>query len=564
MKTLLIILVAFSFTNYISAQENVDETKKIATYCKVWGFLKYYHPSVAKGQFDWDNEFRQQVKSLYNLNSKEEISSFYLDWIHRLGEVKKCRASENQITDSLTVNLDLSFITDTSMFNSDLLALFKHIQNNRNTSKNYYVKQTPFIGNAYFNHEKTYTDSVYPSAELRLLGLSRYWNIINYFFSYKYKTDENWNDVLLEMIPKFRNAQDTISYHLAMLELTAKINDSHAEFFTKYTSQYFGLKWAPFIFKIIDTVAIVTSFYDDSLCRKDDIRLGDVFLKVNNSSIHDIITQKLKYIGSSNYSAGLRNLYYVIFNGQSDSSLVVYERNGVVSHKYIHRYYFPNFKVNRKTESKSNTYRIINDSIAYVNIEHLYNNQISAMMRNLKNTCAIIFDIRGYPNWTVYSLAEFLNEKRKPFAKFTLPNINYPGVYYYTKPTYCGKQNKNYYKGKVIILMNERTQSQAEFTIMALQTAPKAVTVGSQTAGADGDISIITFPGGYKTYMSGIGVYYPDGQETQRIGIRPDVEVKPTIEGLRLDKDEVLEKAIEVAGKKSSDSLQYFFGSPLG
>jgi C-terminal processing protease CtpA/Prc len=44
--------------------------------------------------------------------------------------------------------------------------------------------------------------------------------------------------------------------------------------------------------------------------------------------------------------------------------------------------------------------------------------------------------------------------------------------------------------------------------------------------------------------ISGIGVYYPDGKETQRIGIIPDVEVKPTIEGIKNERDEVLEKAV--------------------
>jgi C-terminal processing protease CtpA/Prc len=49
--------------------------------------------------------------------------------------------------------------------------------------------------------------------------------------------------------------------------------------------------------------------------------------------------------------------------------------------------------------------------------------------------------------------------------------------------------------------------------------------------------------------ISGIGVYYPDGRETQRIGIVPDIEVKPTIEGIKNGKDEVLEKAIEFIRK---------------
>ena len=45
--------------------------------------------------------------------------------------------------------------------------------------------------------------------------------------------------------------------------------------------------------------------------------------------------------------------------------------------------------------------------------------------------------------------------------------------------------------------------------------------------------------------ISGIGVYYPDGEETQRIGIVPDIEVKPTVEGIRTGRDELLERAIE-------------------
>ena len=46
--------------------------------------------------------------------------------------------------------------------------------------------------------------------------------------------------------------------------------------------------------------------------------------------------------------------------------------------------------------------------------------------------------------------------------------------------------------------------------------------------------------------ISDIGVYNPDGTETQRIGIIPDIEIKPTIKGIRAGKDELVEKAIEL------------------
>ncbi len=70
--------------------------------------------------------------------------------------------------------------------------------------------------------------------------------------------------------------------------------------------------------------------------------------------------------------------------------------------------------------------------------------------------------------------------------------------------------------------------------------------VGSTTAGADGDISHIALPGNLSTAFSGIGVFYPDKRPTQRIGIIPDVVVRPTLAGIRADRDEVLEKALRL------------------
>ena len=71
-----------------------------------------------------------------------------------------------------------------------------------------------------------------------------------------------------------------------------------------------------------------------------------------------------------------------------------------------------------------------------------------------------------------------------------------------------------------------------------------AIIVGSTTAGADGNVSQIPLPGGLSTMISGIGVFYPDHRPTQRIGIVPDVEAKPTLAGIRAGRDEVLETAI--------------------
>jgi C-terminal processing protease CtpA/Prc len=63
-------------------------------------------------------------------------------------------------------------------------------------------------------------------------------------------------------------------------------------------------------------------------------------------------------------------------------------------------------------------------------------------------------------------------------------------------------------------------------------------------------ISSDNLPGQIITYFSGIGIYFSNGKPAQKVGILPDIEVHPTIKGIREGRDEVLEKAIEIINKK--------------
>jgi C-terminal processing protease CtpA/Prc len=98
-----------------------------------------------------------------------------------------------------------------------------------------------------------------------------------------------------------------------------------------------------------------------------------------------------------------------------------------------------------------------------------------------------------------------------------------------------------------VILVDEASVSQSEYTAMAFRAVPNAVVVGGTTAGADGNVSHIPLPGGLSATMSGIGVFYPDRAPTQQIGIVPDLVVHPTITGIREGRDEVLEAAVRQA-----------------
>ncbi|MBK8627976.1 MAG: hypothetical protein IPN86_21180 [Saprospiraceae bacterium] len=169
----------------------------------------------------------------------------------------------------------------------------------------------------------------------------------------------------------------------------------------------------------------------------------------------------------------------------------------------------------------------------------------------LKKVKSVIVDVRNYPDITaMYSLLPYFQTTKKPFAVFTHRNINNPGEFYWTQNVRMYGIKKPF-SGNLLVLQNEITQSLGEYTVMAFKATGNATVIGSQTAGADGRIAYIFLPGGLKTSISGRGVYYPDKTETQRIGIVPDIEVKPTIKGIQEGRDELIEKAIEMIEKIS-------------
>ena len=59
------------------------------------------------------------------------------------------------------------------------------------------------------------------------------------------------------------------------------------------------------------------------------------------------------------------------------------------------------------------------------------------------------------------------------FVKFTSADLNYIGDFYFGEKVSIGIKNKEYYKGKVVVLVNEFTQSSSEYIAMGLKAHPK-------------------------------------------------------------------------------------------
>ena len=100
------------------------------------------------------------------------------------------------------------------------------------------------------------------------------------------------------------------------------------------------------------------------------------------------------------------------------------------------------------------------------------------------------------------------------------------------------------YRGRTVMLIDDRAVSQSEHTGLFFEVANGSLFVGSPSAGANGDVTRTTVPGGITVGFTGHDVRHADGRQLQRVGLQPDVPVEPTIAGLRAGRDEVLERAL--------------------
>ena len=550
-----LLFLTFLFLGVIRAEaQSRVQIERLATLGKIWGFLKYYHSGVATGPVRWDSvllvavprardartsaEYRAVVQSLLDVAGPVLACPYSGDG--HAGNAARCRTVS---PDSMRINLDLRWLQDTTILGERIARQLARVRENPHRGSGHYVS---FRTTAKFDADTALQTPEYPPEGQRLLALFRFWNAARYYFPYMYVNGGDWNVVLPEFIPRMVAAKDAAEYHLAIAELTTRLRDAHVSAGSSTLNRIFGARLPAFEARFIEDKLVVWRQPADSSPHAG-LHAGDVITHIDGKSVAGRRRDLAKYVAAGNDAIFEHKLIMLVLRGHEDSATYTIERDGK---SHIRRVAMAR-PANPRTPP---TYPVADVAmvlpqmnIGYINLGKLNLEQVDSAIAIVTTTDGIIMDVRNYPRGTMYRLAEFLNPDARAFAKFTFVDSTHPGQVVWSPPMFAGRPSGNltFYRGRVAILVDERTQSHAEFTAMALRTAPQNKVIGSQTAGADGNVTFLSLPGGIRTVFTGLGVYYPDGTPTQRVGIVPDVEVRPTLQGLRAGRDEVLERAIE-------------------
>ncbi|MDP4221470.1 MAG: S41 family peptidase [Bacteroidota bacterium] len=529
------------------------QVKHIGIYCKVWGFLKYYHPAVTDGNINWDSTFIRIYPSIRDAKSDLDFKKPLMDLYQSAERArdKNMHPTTSPRSDDEISIVQFGWLEDAPTLGDELSKALQKIRREFKPTNCHYIAPMTGASNPDFTMDKEFTEprNDYPDEPLRALAASRFWNAINYFAPNKDLIGFPWDSALFRYVPAIVAARDTLSYQMNALLLYKSINDGHASTNAPWAGEYLGMAWLPLAVSDIEGKPVITGSFDyptensDSILSSLGIHRGDIIVKINGNDADSLRKSRLPYVPGSNDAGKMRNATLYLLRGKPGQNAIL----TLASPSGVREVTVP-FSMHAvsdpwHTQDRSGVWKILPGNIGYVNMGILNVGQVPEMMKDLANTKGIVFDVRNYPHGSMYAIGEYLG-KKKPFVYFTIPDVTNPGYLFKSDKNMmeCGGEER--YHGKIAILANEKTQSHAEFTIMSFQVVPGAKTFGSQTAGADGNISTIPLPGGVNTIFTGLGVFYPDGRRTQQVGIKIDYEVKPTIKGIREGKDEVLERAV--------------------
>jgi C-terminal processing protease CtpA/Prc len=332
--------------------------------------------------------------------------------------------------------------------------------------------------------ENSYLQMIFPSTEYRLLALFRFWNVMHYFHAYQDLLDRPWDRTLTDFIPLFQADRNAQEYAITVAKMVARIQDSHGFVHSKVLEEYIGTAGPPLEVRSIEGQTVVTRVLDTPAAKSSNIAVGDVILAVDGEEIV-ARRQRLGEIFAASTPQGSRwRVDRAVLAGPSDkpAHLRVKGAPGDVRNVEV-----PRLEEPPKDAPKTPVFRVLPEGFGYIDLTRLMPAEIDDAFNAVRNTPAVIFDMRGYPNGVFYLLGAHLTDKKVVAARFETPTPRSPDpdqerrvkVLQYAEPDFPNPNWK--YKGSVVVLIDERAISQAEHTCLFLEAMTHAKFVGTPT-----------------------------------------------------------------------------------
>ncbi len=401
-----------------------------------------------------------------------------------------------------------------------------------------------------FRPDRDYPEMLEPTLEYRQLAVIRAWNVIHFFYPYLHLIGD-WDAVLPEFLARMEEAKTGKDYALTIAEMMTHVPDGHTNLWGHPALEgRFGKVGLPLAVRWIEGAPVVITASDE--VKAAGIEPGDAVLAVDGEPVEAGIQRLGKTITASTPWAFRNRAARLLLLGDAGSTVVLKVQKLDSAGGSVREVSFVRDPKKTPPPQQGDVVRILPGNLGYVDLPRLALGEVDALFEKVKGTRGLIFDMRGYPQGTAWSIAPRINTlnakvgaqfRRRQVSAFSVEEAD--AGFYFSQPLPELPEGKEKYTSPTVMLIDDRAISQAEHSGLFYEAANGTKFIGSRTAGANGDVTRFPLPGGIWVMFGGHDVRHADGRQLQRVGLVPDVEVEPTRAGIAAGRDEVLEAAMK-------------------
>lgn len=361
------------------------------------------------------------------------------------------------------------------------------------------------------------------------------------------------------------STDDRRAFDLATIEFVAQLHNSHTFFWdTWLDSQNEPLG---FYAEPLEGYWVVRSSLLPVL------KAGDIITKIDDTPTEAFFQQQQRYIAASSVAAQRHNLFLLPYLFPKRFTLTLDSDKKVeIDREKI-----------KTPEQKAEERWLKPRSTAYIKIPAFSDPQFEqaalAFVRQFQSAKTLILDVRNnsggippkklvqalmdrpYHTWkkstaTRFALVDADGDDEKGRISTMVPE-GLRNCEYWAEDRSCVVRvtwggevvapYPNAFRGRVILIVDGGCVSACEELVEPFKESGRGVIVGETTEGSSGLPYVYNFHNGMFLKVSVQRQSFPDGSEFEGVGIKPDVEIHPSISSLKRGEDVVLDKALVVA-----------------
>lgn len=394
--------------------------------------------------------------------------------------------------------------------------------------------------------------------DAKVAGLSVVWSEARFNFAFfDRQPGLDWNQAYLDFLPKVRATSTTEEYYRTLMRFAAMLKDGHTNVYPPEALQdaFYG---KPGLHTQLVESAVVVTNVDDPALLTQRWRVGDVLLTIDGEDIRRYAERQIAPYQSSSTPQDLqvRTFDYALLSGHAGSQIHVSVKTaaGKLEARSLTRLALAD-RAAFKRERASFQQRP--DGIAVLTINEFEDTEgtktLLANLPSIKVAKGLVIDVRANGGGsTPVDLLQVLAKEpiRGPLirtrsyraadrARGALPGwTDLPAFQAPVDPVH-------HIDVPVAVLTSAHTFSAAEDFVAMFKSMHRGITVGETTAGSTGQPLFFQLPGGGSARVCTRNDRAPDGTVFEGVGLRPDIEVSPTVESIQRGRDIALERAVK-------------------